>query len=137
MLRTFSVVMALAVALSACNKPQQPPQMTPVAGYIVLREQPVELTAELPGRTDPTAVSEVRPQVTGIIKARLFVESELQCLGQTVDMPGLLRAALAGQARRLVQRNDKIVAPDHGIPDHLGIRVGYARCVRSRGRCIR
>ena len=43
--------------------------MTPMAGFMVVHEQPVELTAELPGRTDPFAISDVRPQVNGIIKA--------------------------------------------------------------------
>jgi membrane fusion protein, multidrug efflux system len=82
MLRTLSAILVLAVVLSACSKQSQPPQMTPMAGFMVVREQPVELTAELPGRTDPTAVSEVRPQVTGIIKARLFVEGSTVKTGQ-------------------------------------------------------
>ena len=109
MLRTFSVVMALAVALSACSKPQQPPQMTPVAGYIVLREQPVELTAELPGRTDPTAVSEVRPQVTGIIKARLFVEGSTVKPGQPLYQidPAPYKAAYDSAAATLASAKVK------------------------------
>jgi membrane fusion protein (multidrug efflux system) len=43
-------------------------------GFIVIRAEPVELTTVLPGRTDPFAVSEVRPQVNGILKARLYQE---------------------------------------------------------------
>ncbi|MEO8895025.1 MAG: biotin/lipoyl-binding protein, partial [Rhizomicrobium sp.] len=56
--------------------------MTPMAGFMVVKEQPVRLTSELPGRTDPTAVSEVRPQVSGIIKARLFTEGGTVKVGQ-------------------------------------------------------
>lgn len=74
------MIMAMAV-LTACGQPQQP-QMTPMAGFIVIKEQPVQLMAELPGRTNPTAVSEVRPQVNGIIKARLFVEGSTVKVGQ-------------------------------------------------------
>jgi membrane fusion protein, multidrug efflux system len=81
MLRTFSAVLVLTAVLSACSKPQ-PPQMIPMAGFMVVHEQPVELTAELPGRTDPTAISDVRPQVNGIIKARLFVEGSTVKAGQ-------------------------------------------------------
>jgi len=81
MVRNTSVIVAIAAVLAACSPPQQQ-QMTPMAGFIVVKEQPVQLTSELPGRTDPTAVSEVRPQVTGIIKARLFTEGSTVTVGQ-------------------------------------------------------
>ncbi|MBN9545783.1 MAG: efflux RND transporter periplasmic adaptor subunit [Alphaproteobacteria bacterium] len=81
MVRNYSVIVAIAVILSACSPPQQQ-QMTPMAGFIEVKEQPVQLTSELPGRTDPTAVSEVRPQVSGIIKARLFTEGSTVKVGQ-------------------------------------------------------
>jgi membrane fusion protein (multidrug efflux system) len=83
MVRTYSVIVALAAVLSACSPPQQQ-QMTPMAGFMVVKEQPVQLTAELPGRTDPTAVSEIRPQVNGIIKARLFTEGSTVKVGQAL-----------------------------------------------------
>src|ERR1700742_2765256 len=81
MLRKISMVMAVAAGFAACSQPQQP-QMTPAAGFVVVKEQPVQLIAELPGRTNPTAVSEIRPQVNGIIKARLFVEGSTVKVGQ-------------------------------------------------------
>jgi len=36
--------------------------------------QPVLLTTELPGRTSPCLVAEIRPQVNGLIQKRLFTE---------------------------------------------------------------
>ena len=54
----------------------------PAVGFIVIKEQPVQLTAELPGRTDPFAVSDVRPQVSGIILHRLFTEGSTVKAGQ-------------------------------------------------------
>ena len=54
----------------------------PAVGYIVLKERPVPLTAELPGRTDPYAVSDVRPQVSGLILHRLFTEGSVVKAGQ-------------------------------------------------------
>ncbi|MES2255087.1 MAG: efflux RND transporter periplasmic adaptor subunit [Pseudomonadota bacterium] len=81
MVRNYSVIIAVAAVLAACSPPQQQ-QMTPMAGFMVVKEQPVRLTSELPGRTDPTAVSEVRPQVSGIIKARLFTEGGTVKVGQ-------------------------------------------------------
>ena len=94
MLRHFTVIVTIAAALAACS-PKQPPQMTPMAGFVVIKEQPVQLTAELPGRTDPYAVSEVRPQVSGIIKARLFTEGSTVKAGQPLYQidPAPYRAA--------------------------------------------
>jgi membrane fusion protein (multidrug efflux system) len=57
------------------------PPPAPV-GVIVVSEQPVTLSAELPGRTAPFETSDVRPQVDGIIRARLFTEGEYVRAGQ-------------------------------------------------------
>ena len=56
----------------------------PVVGFITIAEQPVALTAELPGRTEPFAVSEIRPQVNGIMQKRLFVEGSTVKAGQAL-----------------------------------------------------
>jgi membrane fusion protein (multidrug efflux system) len=58
-----------------------PPGPTPV-GVIVISEQAVPLTVELPGRTSPYETSEVRPQVDGIVQARLFTEGDYVRAGQ-------------------------------------------------------
>jgi membrane fusion protein (multidrug efflux system) len=58
-----------------------PPGPTPV-GVVVVREEPVTLTSELPGRTSPYETSDVRPQVNGIIRARLFKEGDFVGAGQ-------------------------------------------------------
>jgi membrane fusion protein (multidrug efflux system) len=57
------------------------PPPTPV-GVIVVKQQPVTLSAELPGRTSPYETSDVRPQVDGIIRARLFTEGDYVRAGQ-------------------------------------------------------
>lgn len=57
------------------------PPPTPV-GIIVVSEQPVTLTTELPGRTSAYETSDVRPQVDGIVRARLFTEGEYVRAGQ-------------------------------------------------------
>jgi membrane fusion protein (multidrug efflux system) len=74
--------LALSLGLAACGRPQQQ-QMPPASvGTITIAEQPVQLIAELPGRTNPFAVSEIRPQVSGIIQKRLFVEGSTVKQGQ-------------------------------------------------------
>ena len=59
------------------------PPPTPV-GVIVVSERPVTLIAELPGRTSPYETSDVRPQVDGIIRARLFTEGDYVRAGQAL-----------------------------------------------------
>lgn len=63
--------------------PPSAPPPTPV-GVIVVTERPVTLTTELPGRTSPYETSDVRPQVDGIIRARLFTEGEYVRAGQAL-----------------------------------------------------
>jgi membrane fusion protein (multidrug efflux system) len=79
------VVAALLVAAWLLYPRQAPqatvPPPTPV-GVIVVTEQPVALSAELPGRTSPYETSDVRPQVDGIIRARLFTEGDYVHAGQ-------------------------------------------------------
>jgi membrane fusion protein (multidrug efflux system) len=75
----------LAYFLLADRAPpaQAAPPPTPV-GVIVVTEQPVTLTTELPGRTSPYETSDVRPQVDGIIRARLFTEGDYVTAGQAL-----------------------------------------------------
>ncbi|HKB95204.1 MAG TPA: efflux RND transporter periplasmic adaptor subunit, partial [Rhizomicrobium sp.] len=74
MSRLVVPVLAFGLLLTACGRPQQH-QMPPAAvGFITIAEQPVALTVELPGRTSPFAVSEIRPQISGIVQKRLFTE---------------------------------------------------------------
>lgn len=55
----------------------------------------VALTTELAGRTVPFAISEVRPQVSGVIQKRLFTEGSNVRAGQTLYQidPSLYRAS--------------------------------------------
>jgi membrane fusion protein (multidrug efflux system) len=51
-----------------------PGGMTPQVSVVTLKPQAVTLTRELPGRVSAFLVAEVRPQVSGIVKQRLFTE---------------------------------------------------------------
>jgi len=75
----------VSVLLAACGKSAPPPPAAPPAmevGVVTLQPQTVTLTRELPGRTSPYLVAEVRPQVGGIVKARLFTEGSHVKAGQ-------------------------------------------------------
>ena len=76
MFRIALGLLATASLVSACARqdaPQQGPGAVPVT-VATLAPQTVTLTRELPGRTSAFLVAEVRPQVSGIIKQRLFTE---------------------------------------------------------------
>jgi membrane fusion protein (multidrug efflux system) len=49
---------------------------------VTVKPQPVAITTELPGRTSSYRVAEVRPQVSGVLLKRLFVEGSEVKVGQ-------------------------------------------------------
>ena len=51
---------------------------------MTVRAESVPVTAELPGRTSPYLVAELRPQVSGIVKQRLFKEGSDVKAGQVL-----------------------------------------------------
>ena len=89
------------------------PVPTPV-GVIVVREQPVPLTAELPGRTSPYETSDVRPQVDGIIRARLFTEGDYVRAGQPLYRidPATYEARVANARAALARARASTIAAE-------------------------
>jgi RND family efflux transporter MFP subunit len=71
-----SVALGALVSLTGCGQKKAPPPPPPPALVKVttLRFQTVGLTTELPGRTVAYRVAEIRPQVSGVIQKRMFVE---------------------------------------------------------------
>lgn len=82
MSRGLILALAGTLALAGCEKPAQMKMPPAAVGVLVVKEQPVPLTVELPGRTSPYAVSEIRPQISGIVQKRLFVEGTIVKAGQ-------------------------------------------------------
>ncbi len=86
--RIFAVLLfgaSLAAGLGGCSADQnaaaEEMAATPVT-VVTLEPVSVTLTRELPGRTHPFMVAEVRPQVSGIVQKRLFTEGALVEAGQ-------------------------------------------------------
>ena len=77
-----TIGLACGLALTACGGRQPPPTPPPAVGYVVLRSQPVTLTADLPGRVAAIESSDVRPQISGVIRRRAFVEGSMVQAGQ-------------------------------------------------------
>ncbi|WP_415822081.1 efflux RND transporter periplasmic adaptor subunit [Bordetella tumbae] len=97
---------ATALALAACSKTAEAPAGgKPQVSVVTLATRPVVLTTELPGRTSAYRVAEVRPQVNGIIKKRLFTEGgEVKADQQLYQIdPALYQASLDSQQAALAR----------------------------------
>ena len=106
------LLMAVSGAV-ACGSPapaDAPPP--PEVGVVTLATEPVTMTAELPGRTVPTMVSEVRPQIRGIIRTRLFTEGQQVKAGQVLYQidPALYQADHDSAAANLARTEAALVS---------------------------
>ena len=108
--RAGSAAVLAALLLAGCGakkSDKDKAKPTPEAGYVIVKAEDVPLETELAGRTTAFEVSEVRPQVSGVIKARLFTEGTLVRAGQTLYQidPSLYRAATAQAQANLASAN--------------------------------
>jgi membrane fusion protein (multidrug efflux system) len=104
------------ILLSGCGKSNQgmpPGGITPEVSVVTLVPRRVEITTELPGRTSPYRIADVRPQVSGIILKRMFAEgSEVQEGEQLYQIdPAPYEAALAN-AQGTLGHNQAVLAYD-------------------------
>lgn len=93
-------LLASALFLSACGKPAPTaqgagPAVVPV-GVVTLQAQNVTLSRELPGRVQAAQIAEIRPQVSGIVLARHFIEGSTVTAGTALYQidPAPFEAAL-------------------------------------------
>ena len=84
--RRSAIAMASVAALAllaGCSKKQAPQAASlPQVGVITVHTQPVARITDLPGRTSAVLTSDIRPQVSGVILKRLFVEGSDVKAGQ-------------------------------------------------------
>lgn len=84
------LALAGAFFLASCGGQEQPPgpgpggMAAPAVTVMTAQPESVPVVVELPGRTSPYLVAEVRPQVTGIVKERLFKEGSDVKAGQVL-----------------------------------------------------
>ncbi len=91
---------AIVLTMSACSaEPENGGRRAPEVGYVTATVQAVPLTTSLGGRTVAFETSEVRPQVNGIIRRRLFTEGGFVRAGQPLyQIDASLYRAAAQQA---------------------------------------
>ncbi len=107
-------VLAAALLLAACGSAGQqaeggrggrggPGGGPAQVGYVVVQQGSAPLEQQLPGRVSAYQVSEVRPQVSGVILRRFFREGSIVRQGQTLYQidPSIYQAAAAQAAANL------------------------------------
>jgi membrane fusion protein (multidrug efflux system) len=83
--KSLVVFVSTGVLIAACSKEAPAPQRPNVeVGIVTLQAQAVALKSELSGRTTASLMSDVRPQVSGIVKARRFEEGAQVTAGQVL-----------------------------------------------------
>jgi membrane fusion protein (multidrug efflux system) len=96
----LALPIGIALLLAGCNQtpagsatPAAPPP--PEVGTVTIVARPTTLTTELPGRTVPYRIAEVRPRVSGLIQDRLFTEGGEISAGQVLYQidPAVYQAA--------------------------------------------
>jgi membrane fusion protein (multidrug efflux system) len=82
---SYSLLASAALLLGACQQKSPPPAPGLVeVGVVTLQTQSVALQNELPGRVTAALSADVRPQVSGIVQARLFTEGARVQAGQVL-----------------------------------------------------
>ncbi len=110
----LSTGLALAVSLTlvGCEPQASAPQKvaTPV-GVVIVKAQKVSITSELPGRTSPYKIAEVRPQINGIVQQRLFREGADVKAGETLYQidPALYKATYDSAQASLAKAQANLV----------------------------
>ena len=108
-------VFYIGLTLTGCGQPPAAgPQQggAPEVGVVVLQPRRVAITTELAGRTSSYLVAEVRPQVGGIIRERLFTEGGEVKVGDVLYQidPVTYQAAYAG-AKAALNRAEANLTP--------------------------
>lgn len=106
----FLILLSGSILLTGCDnshKSSQPPPAAagvPEVSVITVKPQKITLKIELPGRTSPFRIAEIRPQVSGLILKRLFKEGSTVKAGQELYRidPAPFQAALDNANANLV-----------------------------------
>ncbi|HEY2049538.1 MAG TPA: efflux RND transporter periplasmic adaptor subunit [Caulobacteraceae bacterium] len=120
-LMLFLPPLVLAACSGSANKAPAPVRVE--VGTVELKSGPVTHIAELPGRVTPYQTSDVRPQVGGVIIARLFDEGANVTAGQVLYEiePAPYRAALAQAQAQLASAKAMVVTAKAKADRYAGL----------------
>ncbi|WP_284088788.1 multidrug efflux RND transporter periplasmic adaptor subunit AdeD [Acinetobacter pittii] len=80
--RKFVYLLPLFVFLNGCDSDQPAPKNIQQVGTITIKSETIESTYQLAGRTVASEISQVRPQVNGVVIEQLFKEGTQVNKGQ-------------------------------------------------------
>ena len=81
---TTPLCVALVVAMTACSSPEAPPQTVPKVSVLTVAAQRVQRDDELQGRVSALRTAQIRAQVGGIVRKRLFEQGAEVAAGQAL-----------------------------------------------------
>lgn len=108
-------LLTLITLTCGCRKQAEegPPPGPPEVAYLEVKTEAVVLKKELPGRTSPYLVAEIRPQASGIIRKRLFTEGSDVKAGDVlyeIDAESYIAAHDNAEAAVLAAKADQAMA---------------------------
>lgn len=140
-LRSVCVPLVGGLFAVACSRQSHAPTLLqPEVTTLTVSQKSVLLTTELPGRTVPYLIAEIRPQVSGLIRKRLFTEGSDVKAGQTlyeID-PAPFKAALDNAAanleasRKAADQARAALSAAHAGVARQTATVGFTRANRRR-----
>lgn len=100
------------LALAACSSGHPDAPAVPQVSVLTVSAQPLALQQTLPGRAVPFMVSDVRPQVGGLVRTRLFTEGARVAAGQRLYQidPSTYQAAYDTANGQLVQAEAAVLS---------------------------
>lgn len=106
----------LILAMTGCQQTPSgaggPPKTPPQVSVVTLARKSVTLTTDLPGRTSPYRIADVRPQVNGVIQKRMFVEGNDVQAGQQLYQidPAPYQAAYDSAVAQVAHANAELAS---------------------------
>lgn len=100
------------LVLAACSSGHPDAPAVPQVSVLTVSAQPLALQQTLPGRAVPFMVSDVRPQVGGLVRTRLFTEGAHVAAGQRLYQidPSTYQAAYDTANGQLVQAEAAVLS---------------------------
>ncbi|WP_076417555.1 efflux RND transporter periplasmic adaptor subunit [Colwellia sp. UCD-KL20] len=105
-----------SIALTGCDSEAEqtkaPTHQAIPVGVITLKSQALTLKKELPGRINAFQIAEIRPQVSGIVQSRLFIEGKQVERGQALYQinPATFKAELAASEAAVARAQASIAS---------------------------
>lgn len=124
-----SLALVLTIVLAGCDGQDKTAAQKaggapkPQVSVVTLHPQSVAITGELPGRTTASLTAEIRPQVNGIIKARLFKQGSEVKAGDPLYQidPATYQAALDSALATLQKADAAIPSAEAKVERYQGL----------------